>query len=305
MSELGDSNSTCTLPSDVVTPFVEKRFFFQKARYSIEYLYDTYPTRISLSSLKDVGVDLFTFVERTFITGEQKYPFKRESEPIALLTTKSFDDWWEHQINKKVRNLIRKADKARISVYSPKIDSNFVRGAFKIYNETPIRQGRKYSGYGVSLTSITERFKNLQNSEVLGAYFGEELVGLLWMVYGDRVARIRSFVSLIKQRDKAPNNALIAEGVKRCSKRGINFIIYEKMGYLPGLDSFKKQNGFREFVTPRYYVPLSWKGMLAIKLGIHKEIQYSFSPRMSIVLLSLYNSFSRTIPTSLWKRIGA
>ena len=152
---------------------------------------------------------------------------------------------------------------------------------------------------------MREKFSNLSKSEVLGAYYNGELVGLLWMVYGDTVARIRSFVSLIKHREKAPNNALMAEGVKRCSERGFRSIVYEKMGYLPGLDSFKMHNGFKECVVPRYYVPLSNKGMLAIKLRVHKEIQYSLSPRISRALLPICSLASRAVPSNIWRHIAA
>jgi hypothetical protein len=292
-------------PSDVVTLLVGKRLFFQKAQYSIEYIYDTEPTRELLIDLKRRGVDLLTFVQRSFLRPGLNYSFTMENEAIALLKCSSFEDWWRHQINKKARNLVRKAEKAGIIVYSPKVDSVFLKRAYEIYNETPIRQGRRYSGYGVSLASVEEKFRNLQNSEVLGAYFNDELVGLLWIVYGDRVARIRSFVSVIKHRDKAPNNALMAESVKRCSEKGVNFIVYEKMGYLPGLDSFKKQNGFQEFNAPRYHVPLSGKGQLAIKLRLHKEIQYLLSPRMGVILLPQYSAISRVIPASIWQLVGA
>lgn len=291
-------------PSDAVRLVITKRFFFKLAQYSIEYLYDPNPTNSLLLDLKGQGADLFTFTERSFIENKASYGFKREDEPIALLKIKSHDEWWKKQINKKVRNMIRKAEKEKVEVVPAKIDENFVRAAHRIYNETPIRQGRRYVGYGVSLESVKGKFANLQNSEVLGAYLNDELIGLLWMACGDRVARIKSFISLIKHRNTAPSNVLMSEAVKKCCEEGIGFIIYEKMGYLPGLDSFKQHNGFVRYMAPRYYIPLSERGAVAIKLRAHKKIEYSLPLPMERVLLRMYDYASQLIPASVWNQLG-
>jgi hypothetical protein len=291
-------------PEDVNMLIVGRRLFYYHAQYSIEYIEDTDPTKDLLHNLQKRNVDLFTFVHRSFMMPVPKYSFPHEDEPIALLKIRSFENWWGSQIRTEERNRIRKAEKKGVWVKTAEINENFIKSAQKIYNETPIRQGRRYVGYGLSLSDVREKFRNLQRSEVLGAYFNNELIGLLWMVYGDRVARIRSFLSLIKHRDKAPNNALMAQGVRRCCEKGFRFIVYEKMGYLPGLDSFKTHNGFKECVIPRYYIPLSKKGILAIKLRIHREIQYSLSPRMARALLPLYSLASQAIPPSIWQRLS-
>ena len=36
------------------------------------------------------------------------------------------------------------------------------------------------------------------------------------------------------------------------------------------LGDFKRSNGFQKFDLPRYYVPLTGKGKLALKLGLHR-----------------------------------
>lgn len=291
-------------PDDVDTVLIGRRFFYVQAKYSIEYIHDPCITKELLTDLKEKGVDLFTFVHRSFLSPAQRYPFPHENESISLLPISSFDDWWRFQVRKDERNMVRKAERRGIVVKSALIDEDFIRSAQRIYNETPIRQGRRYTGYGLSLTAVREKFDSLRNSEVLGAYLDNELIGLLWMVYGDSVVRIRSFVSLIKHRDKAPNNALMAEGVRRCSEKNFRFLVYEKMGYLPSLDSFKIHNGFRRCIVPRYYVPFSTRGVLAVKLRVHREIQYSLPPRISRTLLPLYSLASQAIPLSIWQRLS-
>jgi hypothetical protein len=298
------SHASHEYPEDVNTLNIGKRFFYFQAKCSIEYIHDVDITGDLLIDLKERGVDLFSFVQRSFLGFEQRYSFPVEDESISLLKIDSFDHWLRFQIRSYERNRIRRAERKGIVIKLAEINGNFIRNSQRIYNETPIRQGRRYTGYGLSLAAIREKFSNLSKSEVLGAYYNSELVGLLWMVYGDRVARIKSFVSLISHRDKSPNNALMAEAVKRCSEKSFRFIIYEKMGYLPSLDSFKIHNGFRECLVPRYYVPLSRKGMLAIKLRVHKEVQYSLPPRISRALLPIYSLASWAIPPSIWQHLS-
>ena len=176
-----------------------------------------------------------TFVQRTFLRLGERYSFPSINESVSLLRINSFDNWWRLQIRSEERNRIKRAERKGIVVRLAEIDENFISSSQKIYNETPIRQGRRYTGYGLSLKAVSEKFSNLKQSDVFGAYYRDELVGLLWMVYGNSVVRIRSFVSLVQHRDKSPNNALMAEGVRRSFEKGFRFIVYEKMGYLPSL----------------------------------------------------------------------
>jgi hypothetical protein len=227
-----------------------------------------------------------------------------EDEIIGLLQISSFDNWWKLQIRKKERNMVRRAEKKGVIVRPVRIDEDFIRGAHEIYNETPIRQGRRYIGYGISLADVRRKFSNLRRSEVLGAYGDKNrLMGLLWIIYGDRAARIGSFVSVTSQRDVSPNNALMAELARRCCEKGFHFIIYERMGYLPSLDSFKRHNGFKGYAIPRYYVPLSKKGALALKLGVHKGIEHALPPRLSRALLPAYSLATRVMPLRILEKI--
>ncbi len=290
-------------PSDVVTLVVGKRLFFRKAQYSIEYIYDTEPTPELLTDLEKKGVDLFVFAQRGFLRSERSYPFHRENEVIALLKIDTYDDWWKSKIDKKVRERIRGAERKGVDLRLVMADETFFESARNIYNETPIRQGLRYSGYGISLTAVKKKFENLERSEILGAYFEGKLIGFIWVVYGDRVASIESFVSLIEHRNKAPNNLLMAETIRKCSEKDYHFLWYAHMGYLEGLDSFRKHHGFVGSSNPKYFVPLSTKGMLAIKLGVHKGLEYALSPRMVKTVMPIYSRASRLIPSSILNSI--
>jgi len=287
-------------PEDVNVLLLSKRIFYCHAQFSIEYIEDNNPTKDLLNNLKNKGVDLFTFVQRRFMKDVQRYPFPNEVDPIALLKITSYEDWWRFQIRSEERNRVRKAEKKGIKVETVEIDEDFINGAYKIWSETPIRQGRRYIGYGISRAALKRKFERLRNSDVFGAYYNDELVGALWLVYGDRVARIRQFVSMIQHRDKAPNNALMAAAVSRCCEKGFHFIVYEKMGYLPNLDAFKIHNGFKRVLIPRYYIPLSERGEWVIRFGMTRDMEHFFAPRIVRSLLPVYNLVSRVTPERVW-----
>jgi hypothetical protein len=290
-------------PSDIVTLVIGKRLFFKKAQYSIEYIYDTEPTYELLTDLKKRGVDLLIFAQRSFLGSRPSYPFHREDEVIALLKIDTFDDWWKFKIGKKVRERIRGAQRKGVDVRPVKPDESFFKSAQNIYNETPIRQGLRYSGYGISLPAVKRKFENLERSNVLGAYYEEELIGFIWVVYGDRAASIESFVSLIEHRNKAPNNLLMAETIRSCSEKDFHFLWYAHMGYLEGLDSFRKHHGFVGSSNPKYFVPLSSKGMLAIRLGVHRGLEYALSAETVRRVMPLYSRANRLIPPSILNQI--
>jgi hypothetical protein len=67
---------------------------------------------------------------------------------------------------------------------------------------------------------------------------------------------------------------------------------------------FREHRGFRKFSLPRYFVPLSRKGQLAIGLGIQMRIEYSLHGKVERALLKLYNSASRMAPAAVWWRFG-
>jgi hypothetical protein len=70
------------------------------------------------------------------------------------------------------------------------------------------------------------------------------------------------------------------------------------MGYNPGLDFFKKNNGFRRVAVSRYFVPLTFKGQLAIKMNLCRSVERSFSPTITMALVPFYNIVDKFKPES-------
>lgn len=285
---------------------IGKRWFYSFASFDFEYIFDIEPERELLSKLRSDGVDLFTFIDRDFLRSfKRKYPFHRELENYAIMRINSYDDWWSNRIKKRERQSVKKAEKRGLKVRQAEINEGFLKAVQKVYNETPFREGRRYSGYNQNLQSLKRKFEDIGDSDVLCAYFNSELVGILWITYGDRAAMFRSFVSLLKHRDKCPNNALISEAVRRCSDRGLKFLVYgNKYGFIPSLDRFRESQGFCRFPLSRYYVPLTTKGRMAIKLKVHRKLEHSLPLPIERVGLRLYNLASRLVPPSIWYQFG-
>ena len=213
--------------------------------------------------------DIFTFWQRLPDT-EPRYPYQMEPQSIAALPIKSYSFWWEKQIDRKARNKVRKAQKKGVTVRMASFDDTFVRGMTSIFNETPIRQGRRFLHYGKDFETIKREFSRfLFREEIFGAYLGEDLVGFIMVGDAGKYACLGQIISKIAYRDLAPTNALLAKAIERCAEQGFPYLVYAYW-LDDSLGDFKRSNGFQKFDLPRYFVPLTPKGKLALKLGLHR-----------------------------------
>jgi hypothetical protein len=85
------------------------------------------------------------------------------------------------------------------------------------------------------------------------------------------VANLMQIISMIKHRDKAPTNALVAKSVELCAARNLQYLHYG-IWSARGLGDFKKHHAFEELNIPRYYVPLTSAGKLSLALKLHKNL---------------------------------
>lgn len=223
----------------------------------------------------DSRIDLFTFIQK-LSDASPKYSYPMEFDNLAALRISTFEEWMTHQINFKVRNKIRKAQKNGVVVREVPFDDSLILGIQGVYNESPIRQGRRFWHYGEDLETI-RRIKAtfLERSIFIGAFFENKLIGFLKLVANEdwTQAGLMHIVSMIEYRDKAPTNALIAQAVRACADRKIPYLWYANFSYgrkqSGTLADFKRYNGFQKIDVPRYFVPLSVAGRVALRLGLH------------------------------------
>jgi hypothetical protein len=213
--------------------------------------------------------DLFTFWQRIPET-EPRFDYVTEWEELAVLPLQSFNHWWDHQIKSRTRNLIRKSEKLGVEVRRAAYDDDFVRGMTAIFNETPVRQDRLFWHYGKDVETVRRQFSRfLFREELIGAYYQGEMIGFMMLADAGRFALTGQILSMIAHREKATNNALIAKAVEVCAERGWSHLVYLHWGS-GSFSEFKRRCGFDKVRVPRYYVPLSPKGKLALRLGLHR-----------------------------------
>ena len=213
--------------------------------------------------------DVFTFWQR-LPDLEPRYSFYQEWDDIAVLMARSYDYWWNHQIRSRVRNLIRKAAKEGLVVRESSYDNDFVRGMTAIFNEAPVRQGRRFWHYGKDFETVKRQFGRFLHRELLiGAYFRDEMIGFIMLGNAGRFGVTGQIISSVRHRDKATNNALIAKAVEVCERIGLEYLVYLFWSD-DSLSEFKRRCGFEKRQVPRYFVPLSWKGQLGLKVGAHR-----------------------------------
>jgi len=223
-------------------------------------------------------VDLFTFMQRLPETAP-KFAYPMAWDNLAVLEVSTLDHWRKHQIRSYARNRAGQAEKKGVTLREVPFDESLIRGIAEVYNESPVRQGRPNTHYGKDIETVYKAEATfLDHSIFIGAFLGESLIGFVKLVTDETrtQANLMNIVSMIKHRDKAPTNALIAHSVRACAERGIRYLVYQNFVYgnkkPDGLTTFKEVNGFQRVDIPRYYVPLTLIGRLAFQFGLHHRL---------------------------------
>ena len=234
----------------------------------------------ALRELRKSGlrIDLFTFMQKLPET-TPKYSYPMEWDNMAVLKVSTFEHWWTRQIRKNTRNKAKQAEKKGVVIREVAFDDTLARGICEIYNECPVRQERRFPHYGKSLETVRELSATyLASSVFVGAYVDDELVGFIKFVVDDTgtQAGMMHMISMIRHRDKSPMNALVAQAVRSCADRRISYLVCEKFAYgkktQSTLSRFKERNAFERIDIPRYYVPLTHWGSLALSIKLHHRL---------------------------------
>lgn len=226
-----------------------------------------------VSDLKNVSpkVHVFTFFQRPPHV-VPRYTYYMEPYSVSIIKVVSYNDWWNNSIGKKTRALVRKAKKNDVDIIVSEFNDEFVKGVTAIYNETSIRQGKKFTHYQATMEETRKMNSTfIDRSVFLGAYYQNEIIGFAKIVIETEFADILQFLSKISHRDKGTTNALMAKAVELCEKLGIEYLAYGDWNE-GSLSDFKRHNGFIQMDLPRYYIPLNWLGALAIRLRLHRPI---------------------------------
>lgn len=236
--------------------------------------------------------DVFTFAQKPPNT-HPRFAYHLEWDNLAVIPITTFSHWWEKRVAPTVRTAVRKAHKAGVVVKVAEFDDDLVASIVNINNETPIRQGKPFWHFQKSFDAVKRENSTYgDRNDFLAAYCQDELIGFIRMTYAGRLANIVQLLTLIKHYDKRPANALVAKAVEVCEQKGVSHLVYCNYIYndpKSSLTEFKRRNGFEKMLVPRYYVPLTTKGMIALNLGLHRGLVHCMPKPLTGVLLGLRN----------------
>jgi len=188
---------------------------------------------------------------------------------------------------------VRRAQKRGLTLSVATLDDELIGAIKAINDESPMRQGKPFYHYGKDFEAVKRDYSSFSDrAEFVCAHFEGELIGFIQLVYMDKIAAVLEILMKTAHYDKRPANALMEKAVRHAAARGCSHLTYGKFRYgNKGTDNplteFKARNGFEEFRVPRYYVPLTAVGRLAIALSIHRGWLEILPERVIARLLAL------------------
>lgn len=259
-----------------------------------------------IAALRTCGerVDIFSFLQKLPETKPQ-HDYDVEWDNLAVLKVSTFDHWWKNQLRSYPRNRARQAEKKGVVLREVPFGDELLAGICGIYNETPIRQGKRFPHYGMTMEKAREYAGTfLDRSIYIGAFVGETMIGFIKLVIDESrtQACLVHILSMVAHKDKAPTNALIAQAVRSCADHGVPHLVYEHFTYGKkegdSLSHFKEVNGFERVDVPRYYVPLTPLGRAAFRLGLHHKLKQRLPEPMLAKLRDLRKAwYERKVQT--------
>jgi len=238
------------------------------------------------SAAAGVRADVFTFTERPPIA-KPKYCYPMEWDSVAAIPLATAVDWWQ-KLPQVARKNVRRAAKRGIITTVRRFDDEMVKHIVELNNDSPFTQGQRSRHFGKTFTEVKRDYISFANRcDYICAHLDDQIVGVLKLVYCGNIGAILQLLTKRDHYDKRPANALIHKAVECCVQRKLSFLTYGRYRYgnqdRTSLLDFKVRNGFEEILVPRYYVPLSLKGSLMMRLGLHREL-IAVIPRPVIAL---------------------
>lgn len=225
---------------------------------------------------ENLKADIFSFAQSLPDTVPQHRNYRTEWDNLAVIPITTYKEWYSG-LSEAVKRAIKKAKKTNVVVKEVEFSDEFVREIQGVYNESPIRQGRIFWHYQKDFELVKAENSTYPDRNIfIGAYLGEELIGFIRIIRAGKSAEIIQILSMQCHQDKRPTNALIAKAVEICEQKGLSHLVYCNYIYKDpnsSLTEFKRRNRFEQVLLPRYYVPLTLKGKVALALQLHHGVK--------------------------------
>jgi hypothetical protein len=266
--------------------------YIKTASLEEEWYQDVNEPDLLLAEVKRQGLpaDILTFWQR-FPDTEPRYRYTVKYQSLAVLKVDTFDEWLK-SLSEDTRRNVRKAEKKGVVIRECAFDDEFVRGMIDIFNESAMKQGKPFRHYGKDFDTVKKEFSRfLFREDIIGAYYEGKLIGFIMLSKTPNYALPSMIISKMEHRDKAPTNALVGAAVKLCEQKKIPYLVYNNWSY-GSLGEFKRRNNFVRVRVPRYYIPLTLKGKLALLLRLHYDISELLPEQLLLKLLSWRNALN-------------
>ncbi len=269
------------------------------------------------SILRKVGIDYLSTCAPTFwprsYTAAMNFWFVERNASIQtiyshIIRTKdrSFEEIWKHQFNKRARNRVRKAEREGVSVV--KIDTvdkiNAWIDDIHQCNLSALKRQGRWGAYPdshkeVFLSELVHTKAYLgKHFNVYGAIYRGVLIAYFVIQEYNRLMQVGKAMSHSSFLDKYPNEALVADMVRRAREYGYHWFEYgwdrvrrkgKAPSLYPSLQRFKDKFGFEEVPIIIYRLGLSHFGRVIKNLYSVREHVLSRSasipkPAMKVLL---------------------
>ena len=105
-----------------------------------------------------------------------------------------------------------------------------VTGIQQIYNESAVRQGRRFWHFGKDFAAVKQMNETYcERGDFIGAFLDDRLIGFIKLVYVDHVATLIQILAMNAHQDKRPMSALIAHAVEHCERQQKTLLVYGKV----------------------------------------------------------------------------
>ena len=231
-----------------------------------------------INKIKQNGIkaDIFTFIQRLPET-KPKFNYYMEWDSVAAIPITTYDNWLKNQVVQNSRKKIGLAKRKNVELKFCDFNDELVNGILEIYHETPVMQGKPNRQYKTDF--VTAKILNgtfLDRAQFIGAFFNNELIAYIKLVNAGKYMRTMGILAKMAHRDKGAMNLLIAKAVEICAEQGMPYLTYAKFNYgkrgSETLKEFKRNLGFESIIVPKYYLPLSARGLLALRTRMHNDV---------------------------------
>jgi hypothetical protein len=269
-------------------PFIISGRLLRTAALKNEWQQDVEQPERVIQELKGSGakVDLLRFWQR-IPDSEPKHGYYHEWRDVAAIPVSDYKHWFEKQITRNARNKVRKSKKLGVVIEQTELTDKVVHGIMDIFNQSPVRRGKRFWHYGKNFETVKKEMSlDLNESIFVTAYYKEELIGFVKLLFADRYALLTVILDKLNHRDKAPMNGMIAKTVEVCAARKVPYLVYY-MWRRAGHRDFQESTGFGRIRIPEYFLPLTFKGAIALRLGLHRGVKGVIPEKLMAWLLAV------------------